>query len=210
MGNVFFGCMAITLVPSMDLQGITWLMLASLLCDALDGWAARKLGVEGEMGLQLDSLADAITFGLLPSLMAYQMLLQADFPVPSLAFILVIASVYRLARFNLGEAGKQGFIGLPTPANALFILGLAHAQFDGLVEFTTPALLALIALSSYSLNAPWPVMSLKDMPRGFAGQKVRWAWLVFSLILLVTFGVAGLTFIIPLLLLFSAIEKRIA
>ncbi|MDO7648274.1 MAG: CDP-alcohol phosphatidyltransferase family protein, partial [Schleiferiaceae bacterium] len=76
MGNVFFGCMAITLVPGMDLQGITLWMTASLICDALDGWASRKLGVEGEMGLQLDSLADAITFGLLPSLMAYQILLD--------------------------------------------------------------------------------------------------------------------------------------
>ena len=210
MGNVFFGCMAITLVPGMDLQGITLWMTASLICDALDGWASRKLGVEGEMGLQLDSLADAITFGLLPSLMAYQILLDLSFAVPSLAFIVVIASVYRRARFNVGEAGKKGFIGLPTPAHALFILGLAHAQLDGLIQLSAYALLALIALSSYSLNASWPVMSFKDMPSGFAAQKYRWLFLVSSLILLVTFELAALTFIIPLLLLFSAIEKRFA
>ena len=151
--------------------------------DFWDGFFARKFNVSGELGLQLDSLADVVTSGVVPGLMIFKLLqdiqeddtsiyyLTEDYYymgfVPYLGFIITLASAYRLAKFNIDTRQTDSFIGLPTPANALFVMSIPMIQFEGTHEWLVNALfnpfvLLIISLvSAYMLNAEIPLFSLK-------------------------------------------------
>ncbi|KRO58724.1 MAG: hypothetical protein ABR98_07935 [Cryomorphaceae bacterium BACL7 MAG-120910-bin2] len=221
LGNAMMGCLAISLLADMHLEAITACMIAALIMDVFDGFTARKLGIDGPLGIQLDSLADAITFGALPALLWMQVgLTFFPFWFAALGLAPALASVYRLARFNLGLAGAKGFVGLPTPANALFLLGVVwftmnvqaseqpYAQFaDGPWAYVCFA--AITLFSAYSLNSHWHVMSVKDMPKGGPALWFRLLFIALSVLLFIIFRFEALAFIIPLLLIFSALEKRL-
>ncbi len=215
LGNALMGCLALTFLRIMDLESLTYCIGLALFFDLLDGWAARKLGTDGPMGVQLDSLADAITFGVVPGLLwlhAGMAFLPWWFAFIGLAPTL--ASIYRLARFNLGLAGSKGFVGMPTPANALFLLGVVWAMETGVLpklegSMAMVAFGIITAWSTYTLNSPWPIMSFKDMPRGGAALASRIFFALLSLALLIIFQVAAFAFIIPLLLVFSTLENRV-
>ncbi len=215
LGNALMGCLALAFLRIMDLEAITFCLGLALLFDVFDGWAARKLGSDGPLGVQLDSLADAITFGVVPGLLWMQVgrsFLPEWFALLGLAPTL--ASIYRLARFNLGLAGGKGFVGMPTPANALFLLGVVWAMEVGVLPKLEGAMAYVVfggvtAWSTYSLNAPLAVMSFKDMPRGGAALASRIFFALLSLALLIIFQVAAFAFIIPLLLVFSTLENRV-
>ncbi|MFM1884217.1 MAG: hypothetical protein RL168_401 [Bacteroidota bacterium] len=214
LGNALMGCLALTFLRIMDLESMTYCMGLALLFDVFDGWAARKLGTDGPLGVQLDSLADAITFGVVPGLLwlhAGMAFLPWWFALLGLAPTL--ASLYRLARFNLGLAGTKGFVGMPTPANALFLLGVVWAMYldviprpQGWMAFAVFG--AITAWSTYALNSPWAIMSFKDMPKGGTALGSRILFAAVSVVLLIIFQMAAFAFIIPLLLIFSAIEHR--
>jgi CDP-diacylglycerol--serine O-phosphatidyltransferase len=214
LGNALMGCLALTFLRIMDLESMTYCLGLALLFDLLDGWAARKLGTDGPLGVQLDSLADAITFGAVPGLLwlhAGMAFLPWWFALIGLAPTL--ASLYRLARFNLGLAGSKGFVGMPTPANALFLVGVVWAMYLDVIPRPSGWLAYVVfagitAWSTYTLNSPWPIMSFKDMPRGGAALWSRMVFALLSVALLIIFNVAALAFIIPLLLIFSAIVHR--
>jgi CDP-diacylglycerol--serine O-phosphatidyltransferase len=148
-GNLFCGCMATVFAFQGNLVWAAYLVAIALILDFFDGFAARMLGVSGEMGKQLDSLADMVTFGLVPGVVVYQMLsiwvikqtvtnfdfvaaLQGDiktnptwmFVLPFTGFILTIFSAIRLAKFNIDIRQKDSFIGIPTPANAILVCSL--------------------------------------------------------------------------------------
>jgi CDP-diacylglycerol--serine O-phosphatidyltransferase len=215
LGNALMGCLALIFLSLMDLESLSYCIGLALLFDLLDGWAARKLGTDGPMGVQLDSLADAITFGVVPGLLwfnAGRTFLPWWFALIALAPTL--ASIYRLARFNLGMAGGKGFIGMPTPANALFILGVVWGIFldvwpipEGSAGFMAFGLITL--WSTYTLNCSWPVMSFKDMPKSGPALVSRIVFAVISVSLLIIFKMAAFAFIIPLLLIFSALEEQV-
>jgi len=123
LGNLFCGCVGIVFVLNGFLFSGFWLMLIAAVLDFLDGFVARLLNVSGELGAQLDSLADAVTFGVLPSIIMYSLLLhQTDnIYLPFVAFLIALMSVYRLAKFNIDTEQAEHFKGLPTPINAIFI-----------------------------------------------------------------------------------------
>ena len=151
--------------------------------DFWDGFLARKFKVSGELGLQLDSLADVVTRGVVPGLMMFKLFqdIQEDDTskyflteefyymgfVPYLGFIITLASAYRLAKFNIDTRQTDSFIGLPTPANALLIMSIPMIQYAGTHEWLVEALynpfilLAITILSAYMLNAEIPLFSLK-------------------------------------------------
>ncbi|HMX39474.1 MAG TPA: CDP-alcohol phosphatidyltransferase family protein [Saprospiraceae bacterium] len=179
LANLFFGCCA--LLYTLHGQPVTaaFFTLGSFICDYADGMLARALKVSSPLGKELDSLADVVSFGVVPGAMLYMLLSQsamnchlegaADFPlVPAAlpAFILSAFSGLRLGRFNLDTRQTSYFIGLSTPACTVLVLGLvlsAHHDRFGLAEYIrSPWLLyPLIGVLSWLLNAEIPMYGLK-------------------------------------------------
>ncbi len=180
LANLFFGCCALLFTFAHDPVTAAFFTLGSFLCDYADGMAARALGVSSPLGKELDSLADVVSFGVVPGAMLYQMLqssLCGDALYPGSfgvmvctaalpAFILSAFSGLRLARFNLDTRQTTYFIGLSTPACTVFVLGLtlaAHHNYFGIREILQQSWLiyALVALLSWLLNSEIPMFGMK-------------------------------------------------
>lgn len=197
--------------------------------DFWDGFFARKFKVSGELGLQLDSLADVVTSGVVPGLMIFKLLLdiQEDSTsvyylteeyyymgfVPYLGFIITLASAYRLAKFNIDKRQTDSFIGLPTPANALFVMSIPMIQFDGTHEWLVNALfnpfvLLIISLvSAYMLNAEIPLFSLKIKDFSWDKNKLQVFFLAIAATLLLFLGFTALPIIILLYVVLSVVNN---
>ena len=197
--------------------------------DFWDGFFARKFKVSGELGLQLDSLADVVTSGVVPGLMIFKLLLdiQEDDTsiyyltedyyymgfVPYLGFIITLASAYRLAKFNIDTRQSDSFIGLPTPANALFIMSIPMIQFDGTHEWLVNALfnpfvLIIISfVSAYMLNAEIPLFSLKIKDFSWDKNKLQVFFLAIAATLLLFLGFTALPIIILLYVVISVVNN---
>jgi CDP-diacylglycerol--serine O-phosphatidyltransferase len=135
--NLFSGCMAVVFVFNYHIDWVPYCISISLAADFLDGFAARWTKTSSEIGKQLDSLADVISFGLLPGAVVYFMILQimersgnASLPIAYLiaysavAFLITLFAALRLAKFNVDERQSDGFIGLATPAATIFVWGV--------------------------------------------------------------------------------------
>lgn len=166
-------CAIIYLLKFDDAVTACILVLIAAFADVLDGFLARLLKVSGPLGAQLDSLADAITFGVFPAILASQLLLNSNFDdglLFAIPLLIAPASVYRLAKFNLDTRQHYGFIGFPTPANTLLWLGIymstqttVNPYFIFLSEiFEKPWFVVLMSLLSvWLLNSPLHLLSLK-------------------------------------------------
>lgn len=187
--------------------------------DFFDGMSARLLGVSSPIGKELDSLADVITFGLAPSAMLYSVLWSmCKVPVwgslahivPFIAFIMAAFSALRLAKFNLDERQTTSFIGLPTPANALFWGALATAAHTHIA--TTPwaawALLAGVVASSLILVAEVPMFALKFKHFGWKGNALRYTFLIVSAALIISFGLVAVALAVVLYVLLSLLTQH--
>jgi CDP-diacylglycerol--serine O-phosphatidyltransferase len=222
LGNLFCGLGA---VASVALYGadafredhpFALFLGLALLLDVLDGWVARKLGVAGPLGLQLDSLADAVTFGAAPSLALFFVLQERNpgsawFLSLAVAAPLALGSVYRLARFNLDTRQSDSFIGVPTPANALMVTGyLMAVVLPASDDFPLlPVTAAFSLFSAYALNAEWPLFSLKKWPATLWGLRYRLAFAASLLAaLLVLDGAFAALLFVPLYLTASTLENR--
>ena len=198
--------------------------------DYWDGFLARKLNVSGELGLQLDSLADMVTSGVVPGLMLFKLFenLQMDSSspyyltedtwymgfVPYLGFIVTLASAYRLAKFNIDTRQTESFIGLPTPANALLIMSIPMIEYSGSFEWLMTALynpfvlLGITLLSAYLLNAEIPLFSLKVKDFSLANNKIQVVFLAVSIFLLFLLSFTALPFIILFYVLLSVVNNK--
>ncbi|WP_207785364.1 CDP-alcohol phosphatidyltransferase family protein [Flavobacterium celericrescens] len=199
--------------------------------DFWDGFFARKFNVSGELGLQLDSLADVVTSGVVPGLMIFKLLqdIQEDDTskyflteeyyymgfVPYLGFIITLASAYRLAKFNIDTRQTDSFIGLPTPANALFIMSIPMIQFAGTHEWLVDALfnpfvlLGISLLSAYMLNAEIPLFSLKIKNFSWEKNKLQVIFLALSVVLLFVLEFTALPVIILLYVALSVLNNTV-
>ncbi|MEX0882135.1 MAG: CDP-diacylglycerol--serine O-phosphatidyltransferase, partial [Cyclobacteriaceae bacterium] len=163
-----------------------YFIFAAALFDFLDGFAARLLRVQSAIGKELDSLADLVTFGVLPAFILFLIIQNttALWFLPYFAFIIGIQSALRLANFNIDEKQEDQFIGLPTPANALFIstlpfLGNRFVWFQDLLE-NPYYILAITFLFAYLLTAPLPLLALKFNNFKWSDNKWRYLTLLFS------------------------------
>ena len=214
--NLLSGCFALIFAFHQDFKFAFFFVCLGIFLDFFDGFFARLFKVSSPLGLQLDSLADMVTSGVVPGVVMYQLLNRAlDYPsfgwptllFPFLGFIITLGSCYRLANFNVDTRQTDSFIGLPTPANALVILSLPLILADNQFEFITNALsneyvlLAISLLSAYILNAEIPLFSLKIKSSNLAKNKLQIFFLTVSLLLLIFFKALG----IPLLILFYII-----
>jgi CDP-diacylglycerol--serine O-phosphatidyltransferase len=207
----------------------------SLVClgiffDYWDGFFARIWKVQSPIGLQLDSLADMVTSGVVPGLVMYKMLAdiqenQSQYNltedtyymgvVPYLGFLITLASCYRLAKFNIDTRQTDSFIGLPTPANALLIMSIPmiqfHSEFEWLVDFLSNpyVLVGITVLSSYLLNAEIPLFSLKVKSFSWEKYKMQVVFLILSLILIILLEFIAIPIIILLYVMLSVVNNTI-
>lgn len=207
--NLVSGCIATYWAFSGDFRLALSFIVIGAVFDFFDGMTARLLHVSSPIGKELDSLADDITFGLAPSAIVFSYLASfqnALAVLPFLAFVMAAFSALRLAKFNLDERQALGFIGMPTPANALFwgalIAGLGEKiatlpYFEWLV-------LAGIFVSSYLLVSEIPMFALKFKTWGFAGNEVKYVFLLTCIPLLML-GLPGIAAIIAWYVMLSVI-----
>ena len=187
-------------------MALIWIVVGAVF-DFFDGMTARLLGVSSPIGKELDSLADVITFGLAPSTIVFAELSVIDYPafleplrpwLPFAAFIMAAFSALRLAKFNLDERQTTSFIGLPTPANALFWASLIVGSRE-LIEgspYMVFALMMLLAVSCWLLVSEVPMFALKFKHWGWAGNQTRYIFIATSALLIAIFGITGIAIVI--------------
>ncbi len=222
MLNLFCGCVALQFVSHEEYELVFLFVSLGIFFDFFDGFFARKFNVAGPLGVQLDSLADMVTSGVVPGYVMYQMLLNSrvflvlewhNIVLPFLGFIITLGACYRLAKFNIDTRQSDSFIGLPTPANALFFTSLPilplvlHDNFHIIFSYNKWILLALTFLSAYVMNAEIPLFSLKIKNFSFAKYKLQIFFLAISVLMLIFLQIVAVPLIILIYVLLSVINN---
>ncbi|REG83086.1 CDP-diacylglycerol--serine O-phosphatidyltransferase [Algoriphagus antarcticus] len=214
--NLLSGVIGIIWVINGNVVSGAYFIILAAIFDFFDGFAARLLKVPSEIGKQLDSLADLVSFGVLPGMILFQMTkvsTQLEW-LPYLTLIVPILSAVRLAKFNLDTRQSDKFIGLPTPANALFISTLPYfaIQWPWVgIWLTSPFFLVVIAwIFAILLLVELPLIALKFKSYAFASNKFRYALLAIGLLLILSFGLAGIPLVILAYLGLSVVENSIS
>jgi CDP-diacylglycerol--serine O-phosphatidyltransferase len=228
--NLICGCVAIMFAVSGDLVSASFFAFAGIFLDFFDGLAARALNAQSQVGLQLDSLADVVTSGVLPGIVMVQLLSEAltgtslditaifsstsnstsiESYLPFIGLLIAVASGYRLAKFNVDTRQTTSFIGLPVPANTFLILSLPLIlRFQASQQITdfilAPWFLIVITLlSCVLLNADVSLFGLKFKTWNFKDNAVRYLFLIASAFLLVMLKFIAIPVIIVLYILVS-------
>ncbi|MGI6231822.1 MAG: CDP-alcohol phosphatidyltransferase family protein [Prevotella sp.] len=196
--NLISGCIATCFAFFHDPQlALIWIIIGAIF-DFFDGMSARLLHVSSPIGKELDSLADDVTFGVAPSTILFSQLLVMDYPsfllpltdfIPFVAYIMAAFSALRLAKFNLDERQSLGFIGLPTPANALF-WGSLIVGGSSLLESSsvfTIIVIALMLVSCWLLVSEIPMFALKFKQWGWHGNEVKYIFVLSCIPILLIF-----------------------
>lgn len=217
--NLISGCIAtIFAVTGNPVMALLFIILGAVF-DFFDGMSARMLGVSSPIGKELDSLADCVTFGFAPSAMIFHMLQILDYPgpmeclreyLPYIAFVMAAFSALRLAKFNLDERQTSSFIGLPTPANALFWGSLIVGGKDALAEcqWSAICIILLMFVMSYLLIAEIPMFSLKFKHWNWSENKLRWSFIISCIPLLIIFQLAAFAVIIAWYVVLSVASAK--
>jgi CDP-diacylglycerol--serine O-phosphatidyltransferase len=231
--NLFFGSIAVIFAIQGNLPLAAGFVILGIFFDFFDGLAARAFKVESPVGKELDSLADVVTSGLAPGIIMMQLLymssqetvplnlweetsMHLDYEVflPLIGLLITLASAYRLAKFNVDERQTSSFIGLPTPANTLWIISLPliliyqPSEMASQILLNKWVLIFLTLLSCYLLNANLKLFSLKFKTKSFKANSERYIFLIVSLVMLISFWFAAIPFVILLYLLISLIAVR--
>lgn len=209
--NLISGCIATYFAFQGDYRTALLFIIIGAVFDFFDGMVARLLHVSSPIGKELDSLADDITFGFAPAAIIFSYLsaltANSQWPIAFLAFIMAAFSALRLAKFNLDERQALGFIGLPTPANALFwgaLIGGLHGNqlyFEGM-EW---CIIVGIFISSYLLISEIPMFALKFKTWGWKGNEIKYIFLL-TCIPMLFIGIFGLAAIIAWYVILSAVN----
>jgi CDP-diacylglycerol--serine O-phosphatidyltransferase len=217
--NLLSGGIAVIFAVKGDLSTAALFVFFGIFFDFFDGFLARKLNVSSEIGLQLDSLADLVTSGLVPALVLVNLIELSILPwqdtncfLPYLGLLVLLCSAYRLAKFNISTEQSQFFIGLPTPANALLIMSLPLVldyqnsdSYNALI--LNPFFLVVVTLlSSFLLNAPVKLIALKFKTWNFSENASKYILIIFSLVALILFKFAGIPLIIIFYIMLSLIN----
>lgn len=230
LGNLFCGTIAIIFALKADYTATALLVAIGIGFDFFDGFVARLLNVQGELGKQLDSLADMVTSGVVPGIVMLQLLINAididavgyfgldsygatGSNLPYVGLLLTLGAGYRLAKFNIDERQSDSFIGLPTPAMSLFVISLPL-----IAEFATQPffidlvinkyfLIAVTLLLTFLMNAELSLFSLKFKSYSFKSNAIKYLFLVTAVILLITLKFIAIPIIILLYVLLSVVGK---
>jgi CDP-diacylglycerol--serine O-phosphatidyltransferase len=208
--NLLCGCLGIVFLLENRAIPAAYFVWAACVFDFFDGFAARMLRVTSPIGKELDSLADMVSFGLLPALVMYKMIAdstQSD-ALPYIGFLIAVFSALRLAIFNVDETQHDSFKGLNTPANTLFITSLPLIQNKvGAWLYQTWVLVAITTIFSFLLVSRIDIFALKFKNFTWADNKLRFTFLLLSVLLLAVFQVSAIPLIIILYILLSLGDK---
>jgi len=218
--NLYCGCLAIFFGLQGQIGLASLFILGGAFFDFFDGLTARAMHISGPIGKELDSLADVVSFGLAPSVLCLYIFntYGPSFSwYPLLAFIMAAFSALRLAKFNVDERQTLSFIGLPTPANAIFWIGLTYLNEIPVVHstFNSAVFLVIMLVCCYLLICELPMFSLKVKPghNSFDENKARYTLIASTIIILIVSGILGFQYfaaspalVIVLYLLLSVID----
>lgn len=206
--NQFSGIVACIFAYNSRFDLALLFVLIGATLDFMDGAMARLLRVSSPLGKELDSLADVITFGLVPGMIAFRLLeplAEVWEYMPYLGFLITLFSTYRLGKFNIDERQTTSFIGLATPANAIFWLGLAYG-YQSLLSAVSPwFILVAVVVSSYLLVCELPMFSFKFHNFGWAENRIRYMFIIGAIVLAVVFFRQSLPLIILWYILLSVV-----
>ena len=217
--NLFSGCIAAVMAFQANYEMAILFIILGATFDFFDGMLARLFHVSGPLGKELDSLADDITFGFAPSVIVFSLFKEVQYPAfmqsmtdifPYTAFIIAVFSALRLGKFNIDPRQSSSFIGLPTPANALFWGSLVVGGHSFLISdaFNALYLFILVLLMSYLLVAELPMFSLKFKNLSWKDNKISYIFLLVCIPLLVIFRISGFAAIILWYILLSLLTKK--
>lgn len=217
--NLFSGCIASVMAFQAQYEAAIIFIILGATFDFFDGMLARFLKVSGPLGKELDSLADDITFGFAPSVIVFSLFKEVQYPdfmigiadyFPYTAYIIAAFSALRLGKFNIDPRQSSSFIGLPTPANALFWGALVVGAHPFLISdsFNALYLFALVILMSYLLIAELPMFSLKFKNLSWSDNKVSYLFLLICIPLLAVFHISGFAAIILWYIFLSLLTKK--
>ena len=222
--NLFSGCMAIVFLFNYQIELVPYCVFVSLVADFLDGFAARFTQNSTDIGKQLDSLADVVSFGFVPGAILFHLLFMKYesseilistnriYVASAPAFVLTLFAALRLAKFNIDERQSESFIGLATPAAALFVVGLlliflnnsfglAQTILTGKVLYSTASVLSVLMIAEI------PMFSFKFKSFSWKGNEIKFLFIILSIGLIAAFKFAAISLIIILYVLISIIQK---
>lgn len=235
--NLFSGCIALIFAVYGNFIAATIFVFLGIFFDFFDGLLARKLNVQSPLGIQLDSLADMVTSGVVPGIIMFKLIsLTVDAPdyaaysddwnsifywqgfklsvLPLIGLLIPLASAYRLAKFNLDEDQQTYFKGLPVPANTLVILSLPlileyqNSDLMNSIIINKWFLIGLTLLSCYLLNSNIKLFALKFKDWSFKSNATRYIFLIMGVVTLIVFRFAGVPLIIALYIILSLLDKK--
>ncbi len=235
--NMLCGSIAVIFAVHNNFVMTAFFVFLGIFFDFFDGLLARKLNVQSELGVQLDSLADMITSGLVPGIIMFKLISlvsdQPDFaelphewnsifhwngfklaPLALVGLFITLASGFRLAKFNIDEDQQTYFKGLPTPANTLLILSLPliiefqNSDFINSIILNKWFLVGLTFLSCYLLNSNIKLFALKFKDYSFKANSIRYLFIILSIVLLVVLQFAAIPLIILLYIILSLLNKK--
>lgn len=229
--NLLCGSIAVIFAVNSSFVTAAFFVFLGIFFDFFDGFFARKFKVQSDLGLQLDSLADMVTSGLVPGIIMYKLLtLTIDIPeinkdwdadnlvfnisfLPLIGLLITLASAYRLAKFNIDEDQQSYFKGLPTPANALLILSLPlimefqNSDAMNAIILNKWFLIVVTLLSSYLLNSNIKLFALKFKDYSFKANATRYIFMILSLVILIIFQFAAIPLIIFIYISMSILDN---
>ena len=237
--NLLSGCIATILAVNDNFVGAALFVFLGIFFDFFDGFAARKLNVSSPLGLQLDSLADMVTSGLVPGIVMCKLLVLATddatqfadtshwqetssmfsnaiFGLPLIGLLITLGSAYRLAKFNIDEEQQTFFKGLPTPANALLILSLPlimefqNSDLINAIILNPWFLIVLTLVSCYILNANIKLFALKFKNYSFADNVIRYVFIMLCIVLLIVLQFAAIPLVILLYIGMSVLDNMVS
>ncbi|MDF2832461.1 CDP-alcohol phosphatidyltransferase family protein [Chryseobacterium indoltheticum] len=221
LGNLFSGCVGAVHLILGDYQTTAICIILSLVLDFFDGFVARALKANSNLGTQLDSLADMVSFGFIPGLTMFKMLepfgnelfgLQLPFEIKYFGFLITLFSCLRLAIFNLDEEQKYYFKGLNTPSNTILVFGLLYAfketqSFSFLLE-NELYLLIFTVVSSWILISPIKMIAMKFKSMKLQDNYPKLALLIGSILILAIFKIVGIPMVILYYIFISIIFQK--
>lgn len=209
--NLFSGCIGALFALRGELELAAYFVVISGICDFFDGMAARALAVHNPIGKQLDSLADVVSFGLVPGSIYYSMLSTAvpSTGYPYIGFMITVFSALRLAKFNIDERQSTDFIGLNTPMNAFYVVSLPFiAKTYGAVIYHPVFLIGSVVVTSVLLVSEIRLFSMKMKSFSWRDNRWKFIFIIISVLLIGLLKFAAVPVILVLYFLFSYIHFK--
>lgn len=234
--NLFSGCIALVFAVYGNFIAAALFVFLGIFFDFFDGLLARKLNVQSPLGIQLDSLADLVTSGVVPGVIMFKLISDSigssnfnyadswssslkdtvlEMPLlPLVGLLVALASAYRLAKFNLDEDQQTYFKGLPVPANTLVIISLPlileyqNSDLMNSIIINKWFLIVLTLISCYLLNSNIKLFALKFKNWSFKDNAVRFIFLILSVVLIVVLQFAAIPLIIAVYIILSVLDRK--